>query len=185
MDQNHLCYLYTTGQSDWRGQHDLGRHGCLCCYRRGRFSNMRRARGTGRTLDDARQRGARPREVRQQCCRKPVRGQSSKAGAPARPHWCSMRGLRSWRQSSTAHLGRVRHCSGSLRCVQRVDGPRVSPASCPPASRPAVGSSDLPWQFSEHGVDWCFGLRSDLGADLGSDLRSRHESIRCRARLSR
>jgi len=27
-------------------------------------------------------------------CAKPVRGQTSEAGAPARPHWCSMRGLR-------------------------------------------------------------------------------------------
>ena len=60
--------------------------------------------------------GARGR-VRQQRCKKPVRGQSSKAGAPARPHWCSMRGLR-LAQSSTAHLGRVEQGSGSAHFDQ-------------------------------------------------------------------
>ena len=113
MDQNHLCYLYTTGQSDWRGQHDLV---LWLMSARTLLELAPCGFGTGRGLSTTRATVACARgRVRQRRCKKPVRGQSSKAGAPARPHWCSMRGLR-LAQSSTAHLGRVaksNRCRGS------------------------------------------------------------------------
>ena len=85
------------------------------------------------TLDDARATvaGARGRSLSAPggaTKRKPVRGRSSEAGAPARPRGCSMRGLRV--QSSTAHLGRADHHSGSGRGKQRVDDGGAAAPGC-------------------------------------------------------